>query len=49
MGRDKDMQKKNLINSIAAMLIAFAPIIPFQGCGIWLIGEPKLPKSMLKK
>jgi len=43
------MQKKNLINSIAMMLIAFATIIPFNGCGWLMVGEPKLPKSMLKK
>jgi len=43
------MQKKNLISSIAVMLIATAQIIPRNGCPIGMIGEPKLPKSMMKK
>ena len=43
------MQKKNLINTMATMLIALAPIIPLNGCPLVLTGEPKLPKNMLKK
>ena len=43
------MQKSSLINSIATMLVAFAPFASLNGCGIFVLGEPKLPKSMIKK
>ena len=43
------MQGNYLIDKIAEILIAYAPIVPFNGCSWGLLGEAKLPKSMMKK
>jgi len=41
-------KNKKFILRFAAMLIAFAPIIPAIGSNVW-VGEPQLPKQIKKK
>jgi hypothetical protein len=42
------MKKWNIfILGFAAGLLAFAPIMPLNGCGWWFVGEPQLPKKLL--
>jgi hypothetical protein len=42
------MKKWNsFILSLAGALLAFAPIMPLNGCGFWFLGESQLPKKLL--
>jgi hypothetical protein len=38
---------KRFIPTVATMLLAVSPIVAFNSCGFWFVGEPQLPKNIL--